>query len=134
MEVADPKMLEVEHILPYLDKGLDGLAAVVKPHQSRSIFYSLWHNGDQVEVFGRPRVGCLGSFQHSTDWIRASRQCEHAQFSYGNDGIGKGKVLFGTDYPLVLHKDAIEQIDALGLKEDAKRLLLRKAVRKVFQL
>lgn len=50
------------------------------------------------------------------------------------NSIGKGKVLFGTDYPLVLHKDAIEQIEGLGLKEDAKRLLLREAAKKVFRL
>ena len=50
------------------------------------------------------------------------------------NSIGKGKVLFGTDYPLLLHKVAIEQIRSLGLKDDAERQLLRETAKKVFRL
>lgn len=47
---------------------------------------------------------------------------------------GKGKVLFGTDYPVVTYRDGLAQIEALNLKEDAKAQLLREAAVKVFKL
>jgi hypothetical protein len=47
---------------------------------------------------------------------------------------GVGKVLFGTDYPVLRHADALTQIDALSLKEDARAWLLRETARKVFRL
>lgn len=47
---------------------------------------------------------------------------------------GKGKVMFGTDYPVLLHRDAIAQVDALGLEADARAWLLRETARKVFKL
>jgi len=47
---------------------------------------------------------------------------------------GRGKALFGTDYPLVTHHEALEQIDALGLSEKAKEQFLRETPLKVFKL
>lgn len=38
---------------------------------------------------------------------------------------GIGKVAWGTDYPLILHEESLEQIDQLGLKPEARRALLR---------
>lgn len=49
-------------------------------------------------------------------------------------GRGKGKVLFGTDYPVLLHQGAIAQVEALGLEADARAWLLRETARKVFKL
>ncbi|MEK7115462.1 MAG: hypothetical protein AAB862_00745, partial [Patescibacteria group bacterium] len=37
---------------------------------------------------------------------------------------GKGKVLWGSDYPVLLFKECMDQVDAMKLKEDAKSLLL----------
>jgi predicted TIM-barrel fold metal-dependent hydrolase len=47
---------------------------------------------------------------------------------------GKGKVLFGTDYPVLRHAEALAQVAALGLTDDARAWLLREAARKVFKL
>jgi len=47
---------------------------------------------------------------------------------------GMGKVLFGTDYPVLRHAEALAQVDALGLKEEARAWLLRETARKVFKL
>ena len=47
---------------------------------------------------------------------------------------GKGKVLFGTDYPVLRHAEALAQVEALGLEDDARAWLLREAARKVFKL
>ena len=47
---------------------------------------------------------------------------------------GAGKVLFGTDYPVLQHGPALAQVEALGLRDDAKAWLLRETARKVFKL
>lgn len=47
---------------------------------------------------------------------------------------GMGKVLFGTDYPVLRHQDALAQIAALPLREEARGWLLRETARKVFKL
>ena len=45
---------------------------------------------------------------------------------------GRGKVLFGTDWPVLDYADAIAAVKALGLKPEAEELLLSGAARKVF--
>ncbi len=47
---------------------------------------------------------------------------------------GKGKVMWGTSFPLVDHRKALEQIDQLGLRDDAKDALLYGTAKKVFRL
>lgn len=47
---------------------------------------------------------------------------------------GKGKVLFGTDYPVMHYADALAAIDALPLRDDARELLIGGAAREVFKL
>ena len=47
---------------------------------------------------------------------------------------GMGKVLFGTDYPVLLHAQAIRQVEALRLRDDTRSWLLRETARKVFKL
>ncbi|GBC76807.1 hypothetical protein HRbin08_00275 [bacterium HR08] len=46
---------------------------------------------------------------------------------------GIGKVMWGTDYPLILHEESLTQIEQLGLKPEAKRALLRETAVKVFK-
>jgi predicted TIM-barrel fold metal-dependent hydrolase len=45
---------------------------------------------------------------------------------------GKGKVMWGTDYPLILHEESLRQIDALNLKPEHKQWLLHDAAAAVF--
>lgn len=47
---------------------------------------------------------------------------------------GKGKVMFGTDFPVLMHKVCIGQIEQMNLPEDVKVLLLRETAVKVFKL
>jgi predicted TIM-barrel fold metal-dependent hydrolase len=47
---------------------------------------------------------------------------------------GKGKVLYGTDYPVLDFADSLAAIDRLDLKDDARRLLVGDAARRVFDL
>jgi len=46
---------------------------------------------------------------------------------------GIGKVMWGTDYPLILHEESLTQIEQLGLKPEAKWALLRETAVKVFK-
>ena len=46
---------------------------------------------------------------------------------------GRGKVLWGTDFPVVKHADSLEQVNNLDLKPDSLETLLHKAARQVFR-
>jgi len=54
--------------------------------------------------------------------------------SFLNSSRGIGKVLFGTDYPGLLHSEALKQVKELNLREKAEEYLLRKAAIEVFKL
>jgi uncharacterized protein len=47
---------------------------------------------------------------------------------------GQGKVLWGTDFPVVTHTDSLDQVAALDLKPEARAKLLRGTAQKVFRL
>jgi predicted TIM-barrel fold metal-dependent hydrolase len=47
---------------------------------------------------------------------------------------GKEKVLYGTDFPVLSHKESLLQIDNLSLKEESKSKLLWENASKVFKL
>lgn len=47
---------------------------------------------------------------------------------------GRRKVLFGTDYPVLHHREALEQVEGLELSEEAKRFYLRENALGVFRL
>jgi predicted TIM-barrel fold metal-dependent hydrolase len=47
---------------------------------------------------------------------------------------GRGKVLFGTDWPVVDYPDARTAIDAFTMKDEARSLLLGDAAKKLFRL
>ena len=49
--------------------------------------------------------------------------------SYGQD-----KVVFGTDFPVLEFKRTMDEIDALGLKPEVRRKLLRDNVRRIYGL
>jgi predicted TIM-barrel fold metal-dependent hydrolase len=49
-------------------------------------------------------------------------------------GSGQDKVLFGTNYPMIPLKRCGEEVDALGLDEDARRKFLRDNAVRVFKL
>jgi uncharacterized protein len=49
-----------------------------------------------------------------------------------NSRRGRDKVLWGTDWPLVKHDEALRQIDALGLREESKQRLIRENAARVF--
>jgi predicted TIM-barrel fold metal-dependent hydrolase len=47
---------------------------------------------------------------------------------------GIGKVMWGTDYPLITHKESLDQIAQLDLKPEALRALLHDVPAKVFKI
>ncbi|MFE0642524.1 amidohydrolase family protein [Streptomyces sp. NPDC058877] len=49
-------------------------------------------------------------------------------------GRGRGKVLFGTNYPMITPARALEHLDELGLDEETTRLFLSENARRVFRL
>ena len=49
-------------------------------------------------------------------------------------GHGRKKVLFGSNYPMILPAACLEQVDALALDDEAKGLYLRGNARRVFRL
>ena len=49
-------------------------------------------------------------------------------------GRGRNKVLFGTNYPMIMATDALGELDALELDEEAKDLFLQGNARRVFQI
>jgi predicted TIM-barrel fold metal-dependent hydrolase len=46
---------------------------------------------------------------------------------------GKSKVMWGTDYPLILHEESLSQIELLNLKPEHKQSLLHDAAAAVFR-
>jgi predicted TIM-barrel fold metal-dependent hydrolase len=47
---------------------------------------------------------------------------------------GKGKVMFGTDFPVLTHAASIAEVDQLRLKDDARKALMHDTAAKVFKL
>lgn len=47
---------------------------------------------------------------------------------------GKGKVMYGTDFPVLNYADSLAGIDELNLKEDSRKALLRDTAARVFKL
>ncbi|MEM8740503.1 MAG: amidohydrolase family protein [Pseudomonadota bacterium] len=50
------------------------------------------------------------------------------------NSYGREKVLFGTDWPVIDPERAVEEIDALGLRPESQRLLMRENALRVFDL
>jgi hypothetical protein len=52
---------------------------------------------------------------------------------YANS-YGREKVMFGTDWPVIDPERAVREVDELGLKPEAKRMLMRENALRVFRL
>lgn len=53
---------------------------------------------------------------------------------YMDTRSGRRKVLFGTNYPMIGHEQALEDLDQLGLDEETRELFLAGNARRVFGL
>lgn len=67
----------------------------------------------------------IGSDAHSPKYWPPS-------FVHYVNSYGRHKVMFGTDYPVLAFKRTMDEIDALDLRPDAKRLLLRDNALRVY--
>jgi len=47
---------------------------------------------------------------------------------------GKGKVMYGTDFPVLTHAESLKEINQLELKPEAIKALLSDTARKVYKL
>jgi uncharacterized protein len=54
--------------------------------------------------------------------------------AYMQSGTGRNKVMFGTNYPMIFHQQALDGIDALGLDEEVRELFLAGNARRVLQV
>jgi len=54
--------------------------------------------------------------------------------AYMRSGSGRHKVMFGTNYPMIFHQQALDGIDALALDEEIRELFLARNARRVLQL
>jgi predicted TIM-barrel fold metal-dependent hydrolase len=52
---------------------------------------------------------------------------------YANS-YGKHKVMFGTDWPVIDPERAVNEVDELGFRDDAKQMLMRDNALRVFKL
>ena len=49
-------------------------------------------------------------------------------------GHGRRKVLFGTNYPMITHEQALQDLESLGLDDEVRELFLQKNAERVFGL
>jgi predicted TIM-barrel fold metal-dependent hydrolase len=54
--------------------------------------------------------------------------------AYMTSRSGRRKVMFGTNYPMVLHRQALEHLDGLGLDDEARGLFLAGNAQRVLKL
>ena len=85
-----------------------------------------WHDEMIAMAFKHPNV-YIGCDAHSPKYWPAS-------FIHFINTFGRDKVLFGTDYPVLDFSRTRDEIEALGLREDAKRKLLRENAMRVYKL
>jgi hypothetical protein len=64
----------------------------------------------------------------------APKYWDPALVQFLNTRRGRGKVLWGTDFPVVRHMDSLAQVEALGLREESRQALLSGAAKRVFNL
>ena len=57
-----------------------------------------------------------------------------SQFVHYANTYGREKVLFGTDWPVIDPERAVQEISALGLREESHRLMMRDNALRVFKL
>ncbi len=50
------------------------------------------------------------------------------------NSFGRGKVMWGSDFPLIQHEEALDQIDALKIRDEARSALIYDTAAKVFKL
>ena len=63
-----------------------------------------------------------------------SRRLPRELVAFMQTGTGRHKVMFGTNYPMIPHDKALEDLDALGLDDETLALYLEGNARRVFGL
>ena len=56
------------------------------------------------------------------------------RFVHYANSYGKNKVMFGTDWPVIDPIRAVKEVEDLGFREEAKKLIMRDNALKVFNL
>ena len=76
-----------------------------------------WHDEMIAMAWKHPNV-FIGTDAHSPRYWPAS-------FVRYADSYGRSKVLFGTDYPVLAFQRTVDEFDALGLRPEARQMILR---------
>ena len=85
-----------------------------------------WHD-EMIAMAWKHRNVYIGCDAHRPKYWPAS-------FVKYINSFGQDKVIFGTDYPVLPFKRTIEDIDALGLKPEARRKLMRGNTLRIYDL
>ncbi|MEO7403223.1 MAG: amidohydrolase family protein [Burkholderiales bacterium] len=85
-----------------------------------------WHDEMIAMAWKHPNV-YIGCDAHSPRYWPKS-------FVHYINTFGQDKVIFGTDYPVLDFKRTRDEIEALGLREDAKRKLFRDNALRIYKL
>ncbi len=136
-ELGVPIMMQVGHNLVYsATRRLPTVADPMLLDQVAIDFPELTLIGIHIGVpwtdnmismcWKHPNVYTAGDAYAPRHW---PKQYVHYANSYGRE-----KVMFGTDWPVIHPERAMREVDELGLKPDAKRMLLRDNALRVFKL
>jgi predicted TIM-barrel fold metal-dependent hydrolase len=82
---------------------------------------------EMIALAWKHRNVYIGTSAHHPKYV------DKALITFANSR-GKGKVMWGTDYPVMDYKDALDAIDGLGMKDGAKQLFIGDAARAAFKI
>lgn len=93
------------------------------------------HKSGLTSIIGNPVQ--MGGHQHNNPmfcgWTLGEDR-DHCVVILLQRGHGTSKVLFRTNYPMIMPQKALENIDDLGLRSETKELLLRLSAKRIFGL
>ena len=91
-----------------------------------------------IGLLGITIEAVLDNYNEYMDYNSSTTQSDQGEMLYTLvdflRGHGRRKVLFGTNYPMLLHPRCLEGFEELGLDEEAERLFLSENAARVFGL
>ena len=82
---------------------------------------------EMIALAWKHRNVYIGTSAHHPKYV------DKALITFANSR-GKGKVMWGTDYPVMDYKDALDAVNGLGMKDAAKQLFIGDAARAAFKI
>ncbi|MBM3512470.1 MAG: amidohydrolase [Alphaproteobacteria bacterium] len=135
-ELDIPIMMQVGHNLVYnRDRRLPSVAKPILLDQVAIDFPELALIGIHIGVPWTEEMISM-CWKHENVYTAgdayAPKHWPKSYVHYANS-YGQHKVLFGTDWPVIDPERAVKEIDELGLKPDAKKMLMRDNALRIFK-